>query len=113
MQYGYTDTVSTNWLSQNGGGNKLAHATASQLLIWETVVGERDAAFNKVSTGGCAAVIDQISADHPLRDEIMNYYNSVASNVQSYSKLPSFSPAAPARRRMLSKEMSCVPVEMW
>lgn len=90
MQYGYTDTVSTNWLSQNEGGNKLAHAMATQLLIWETVVGERDAAFNKVSTGGYAAVIDQISADHPLRDKIMNYYNSIAANVQTHSKLPSF-----------------------
>lgn len=90
MQYGYTDTVSTSWLSQNEGGNKLAHATATQLLIWETVVGERDAAFNKVSTGGYAAVIDQISADHPLRDKIMNYYNSISANVQTHSKLPSF-----------------------
>ncbi len=38
------------------GGDKLAHAVATQLLIWETVVGERDADFNKVSTGGKSAI---------------------------------------------------------
>lgn len=43
MQYGYTGTISTSWRSQNEGGDKLAHAVATQLLIWETVVGERDA----------------------------------------------------------------------
>ena len=52
FQYGYTGTISTSWRSQNEGGDKLAHAVATQLLIWETVVGERDADFNKVGTGG-------------------------------------------------------------
>lgn len=77
MQYGYTGTISTGWRSQNEGADKLAHAVATQLLIWETVVGERDADFNKVSTGGYDAVLDQISADHPLRSQIMSYYNSI------------------------------------
>ena len=90
MQYGYTGTVSMYWYTQNEGGDKLANATATQLLIWETVVGERDADFNKVSPGNCNAVLDQISTDHPLRDKIMSYYNSIAANVQAHSKLPSF-----------------------
>ena len=90
MQYGYTGTVSMYWYTQNEGGDKLANATATQLLIWETVVGERDSDFNKVSPGNCNAVLDQISTDHPLRDKIMSYYNSIAANVQAHSKLPSF-----------------------
>lgn len=61
FQYGYTGTISTSWRSQNEGGDKLAHAVATQLLIWETVIGERDENFNKVSTGGKDAVLDQIS----------------------------------------------------
>ena len=61
MQYGYTGTISTSWRSQNEGGDKLAHAVATQLLIWETVVGERDENFNKVGTGGKDAILDQIS----------------------------------------------------
>lgn len=90
MQYGYTGTISTSWRSQNEGGDKLAHAVATQLLIWETVVGERDENFNKAGTGGKDAVLDQISPNHPLRDKIMSYYNSIAASVQSHSKLPSF-----------------------
>ena len=90
FQYGYTGTISSSWRSQNEGGDKLAHAVATQLLIWETVVGERDEDFNKVSTGGKGAILDQISPDHPLYDKIMRYYDSMAASVQNHSKLPSF-----------------------
>ena len=90
FQYGYTGTISTEWRSQNEGGDKLAHAVATQLLIWETVVGERDEDFNKVGTGGKAAILDQISQSHPLRTKIMSHYNSIAASVQNHTKLPSF-----------------------
>ena len=66
FQYGYTGTISTSWRSQNEGGDKLAHAVATQLLVWETIVGERDADFNKVGTGGKDAICDQVSTGHPL-----------------------------------------------
>ena len=90
QQYGYTGTISTSWRSQNEGGDKLAHAVATQLLVWETVVGERDADFNKVGTGGKSAICDQISTGHPLYSQIMSYYNSIAASVQTHSKVPSF-----------------------
>ncbi len=90
FQYGYTGTISTSWRSQNEGGDKLAHAVATQLLVWETVVGERDADFNKVGTGGKDAICDQISTNHPLYSQIMSYYNSIAASVQTHSKVPSF-----------------------
>ena len=90
FQYGYTGTISTSWRSQNEGGDKLAHAVATQLLVWETVVGERDADFNKVNTGGKDAICDQISTNHPLYSRIMSYYNSIAASVQTHSKVPSF-----------------------
>ena len=90
FQYGYTGTISTSWRSQNEGGDKLAHAVATQLLVWETVVGERDADFNKVGTGGKDAICDQISTNHPLYSRIMSYYNSIAASVQTHSTVPSF-----------------------
>lgn len=90
FQYGYTGKISASWRSQNEGGDKLAHAVATQLLIWETVIGERDENFNKVSTGGKDAVLDQISTNHPLYDKIMSYHNSIAASVQKHTKLPSF-----------------------
>lgn len=104
FQYGYTGTISTSWRSQNEGGDKLAHAVATQLLIWETVIGERDENFNKVSTGGKDAVMDQISRSHPLYDKIMSYYNSMAASVQKHSKLPSFLSKTPGSAQEIELE---------
>ena len=63
---------------------------ATQLLIWETVVGERDANFNHKAASGCSNVKDVINAKHPLRSKIMNYYNSMVSSVQNHTVVPSF-----------------------
>ena len=104
FQYGYTGTISTSWRSQNEGGDKLAHAVATQLLIWETVVGERDADFNKVGTGGKSAIVEQISTSHPLYSQIMSYYNSIAASVQRHSKVPSFLAKSAGKARNIELE---------
>ena len=104
FQYGYTGTISTSWRSQNEGGDKLAHAVATQLLIWETVVGERDADFNKVGTGGKSAIVEQISTNHPLYSQIMSYYNSIAASVQRHSKVPSFLAKSAGKARIIELE---------
>ena len=104
FQYGYTGTISTSWRSQNEGGDKLAHAVATQLLIWETVVGERDADFNKVGTGGKSAIVEQISTNHPLYSQIMGYYNSIAASVQRHSKVPSFLAKSVGKARTIELE---------
>lgn len=90
FQYGYTGNISLDWRSQNAGADNLSHLIATQLLVWETVVGERDSNFQKVDTGGYDAVLDQISTGHPLYNQIMSYYNSMAASVQNHTKLPSF-----------------------
>lgn len=104
FQYGYTGTISTSWRSQNEGGDRLAHAVATQLLVWETVVGERDADFNKVGTGGKDAICDQISTSHPLYSQIMSYYNSIAASVQTYSKVPSFFAKSASKAKSIELE---------
>ena len=80
LEYGYTGQISLNWRSQNDGGDSLAYAVATQLLIWETVVGERDSSFGKVGTGGCNAVLESVSTEHPLYNQIMSYYRSIPRN---------------------------------
>ena len=90
MTYGYTGGVSTQWRSQNAGGEKLAQAYATQLLIWETVVGERDADFRYVAPTDADAVREVIRDTHPLREKIFAYYDSIVSNVQKHTKVPSF-----------------------
>ena len=93
MQYGYQGNVSTSWRSQNASdAAALSHAIATQLLVWETVVGERDASFNKVDPSGYgkSAVWSYIRDEHPLRSQIRSYYNSMAASVQSHAEIPSF-----------------------
>lgn len=91
MQYGYQGNLSTSWRSQNDSdADKLAHAFATQLLVWETVVGERDADFDHVSTGGYDEILSLVSPNHPLYSRIMGYYDSIESSVQSHAVCPSF-----------------------
>ena len=91
FQYGYTGTVDIGWRSQNAAdADKLAHIMATQTLVWETVVGERDSNFNHVDTGSYDAVSDRVSKNHPLYSQYISYYNSIVSNVQKHSKVPSF-----------------------
>ena len=91
LQYGYRGTISTSWRSQNeSAANSIAHAYATQILIWETVVGERDANFNHKAASGCSNVKDVINSKHPLKSKIMSYYNSMVSSVQKHTVVPSF-----------------------
>lgn len=91
MQYGYRGNISLDWKSQNeNDANCIAHAYATQLLIWETIVGERDASFNYVTPHGYNRILDTVSDSHPLRSKILSFYNTISTNVQNHSKVPSF-----------------------
>ena len=91
LQYGYRGTISTNWRSQNeAAANSIAHAYATQLLIWETIVGERDANFNHKAASGCSNVKDVVNAAHPLRSKIFSYYDSMVASIQKHTVVPSF-----------------------
>ena len=91
LQYGYTGQISDSWKSQNAeDADTVSKAFATQLLVWETVVGERDEYFNHVTPNGYNAILEQVRGDHPLRNGIMNYYSAIASAVQQHTKLPSF-----------------------
>ena len=92
--------------------NCIAHAYATQILIWETIVGERDAGFNHVSTGGYNAVLECVSSAHPLRSKILSYYNSMVTSVQYHTKVPSFCTRSSGscqgkRARMERKQVCC------
>lgn len=91
IQYGYTGNVSTEWRTQNPeGANNLAHAIATQLLIWETIVGERNYDFHHVDTRNCNRVTEFIRANNPIRSQIMEHYARIEKSVQNHSKVPSF-----------------------
>ena len=92
LQYGFRSFVSTRWMSQNAeDANKLGNATATQLLIWETIVGERDADFNKVApSSGEDLILNTVKEDNPLYSQIMSNYYRIEASVQSHTTLPSF-----------------------
>lgn len=91
LQYGFTGDVELTWVSQNSdGAKKIAQAAATQALIWETIVGERDEDFNHVDPGSKSPVLDMFEKDHPLRSQILSYYDDIVASVQKHSKLPSF-----------------------
>lgn len=75
MQYGYQGDLSTSWRSQNAAdADKMAHMMATQALVWETVVGERDANFNHVDPGSADAVKSVYRTSHPLYSRFSAYY---------------------------------------
>ena len=98
MQYGYTGPISTSWRSQNpADAATLAEAMATQVLIWETVVGERDEDFNHISPGSYDAVKSVVSTAHPLYSQFISYYNSIEASVQRHSAIPSFMAKTPGK----------------
>ena len=109
MEYGYQGDISQAWKSQNSAdADKLANLIATQILIWETIVGERNASFNHVDPAGTGtykdgsrtftharnAILEYISANHPLRSQIMSHYNRIVSEVKKNDVLPSFMAAS-------------------
>ena len=91
MQYGYQGNLSLDWRSQNDAdADKLAHMMATQVLVWETVVGERDADFNHVAPGSADAVKSVYRTSHPLYGRFSAYYDSIEANVKKHTIVPSF-----------------------
>lgn len=91
MQYGYQGNLSLGWRSQNDAdADKLAHMMATQVLVWETVVGERDADFNHVDPGSADAVKSVYRTSHPLYSRFSAYYASIEASVKKHTVVPSF-----------------------
>lgn len=91
MQYGYQGNLSLDWRSQNkADADKLAHMMATQVLVWETVVGERDADFNHVAPGSADAVKSVYRTSHPLYSRFSAYYDSIEASVKKHTVVPSF-----------------------
>lgn len=93
MTYGWQGNANTGWISTNPDhANQMAGYIATQLLVWETIVGERDSQFNHVwaSAQGKNNIIEYIADDHPLRSQIFNQYSAIESAVKRHTMLPSF-----------------------
>lgn len=91
MQYGYQGNLSLDWRSQNeDDADKLAHMMATQVLVWETVVGERDVDFNHIAPDNADAVKSVYRTSHPLYGRFSAYYDSIEASVKKHTIVPSF-----------------------
>ena len=91
MQYGYQGNLSLDWRSQNDSdADKLAHMMATQVLVWETVVGERNADFNHIAPDNADAVKSVYRTSHPLYGRFSAYYDSIEASVKKHTIVPSF-----------------------
>lgn len=107
MQYGYTGKTSLNWKTNDKkGADELAHYMATQLLIWETVVGERDEDFNKINAQDYDKdnIKQQIKTNNPLRSEIFAYYNAIETKVKSHTVAPSFTSKSKMKAQTIELE---------
>lgn len=93
MQYGYTGKNSVDWVSTNSEkADDCANHLATQLLVWETVIGERDDNFNHVDAtkSGKHNIKEIISSKHPLRSKILSHYARIEKSVKQHTTVPSF-----------------------
>lgn len=104
MQYGYTGKNSVDWISTNSSGaDDCANHLATQLLIWETVIGERDENFNKINAHdyGKKNIKEIIQSNHPLRSKIFAHYDEIETAVKSHTKIPSFTAKSKAKAKTI------------
>lgn len=94
MQYGYIGTVDWDWQNKaedTSHRRPVADAIATQILVWEVIVGERDEDFNHVTIPyGCNRVLELISTSHPLRQEIITAYEDIEYSIKTHVGKPSF-----------------------
>ena len=90
LYYGYKHDGScmTNWDSESELNEKFAYAYATQLLVWETVVGERDKNFNHRHVSTYNRVLDVMRNSLPIRQTIMDYYDNIVWEVQGDADIP-------------------------
>lgn len=104
MQYGYTGKNSVDWISTNSSGaDDCANHLATQLLIWETVIGERDENFNKINAHdyGKKNIKEIIQGNHPLKSKIFAHYDEIETAVKNHTKTPSFTAKSKAKAKTI------------
>lgn len=104
MQYGYTGKNSVDWVSTNSSkADDCANHLATQLLVWETVIGERDENFNHVDATkhGKHNIKEIISSKHPLRSKIFSHYSRIEKSVKQHTTVLSFASRSKSKARSI------------
>ena len=93
IQYGWTGKNDLSWNSHNASDrDEMGELLATQNLIHEAVVGERDENFNKIDARkyGKNNVLDRYPSSHPCYAELMKHYKRIESQVKKHTLTPQF-----------------------
>ena len=93
LQYGWTGRNDLQWNSHDASDrDEMGNMFATQGLIWEVIVGERDENFNKIDAHkyGKDNVMEVYSSQHPCYAEIMSHYRDIEAKVKQHTTIPSF-----------------------
>lgn len=102
MAYGYTGTIDggqevrflgrfDNPITESGGSSTTQLYEACQILIWETVVGERDSNFNYVAPDSGYSPCKAIHTTNGDTGDVFNqYYQTISDAVKNYGNIPSY-----------------------
>ncbi|MDR0945393.1 MAG: Cys-Gln thioester bond-forming surface protein [Bifidobacteriaceae bacterium] len=105
LEYGYTNAIQTTAYTSEAGkvlagkalatgltNDNIAEIIATQMLVWETVVGQRGPGFAYIpATDDAQNVTDAEGLDqHILSAQITAWYNTIQTEVKDATVLPSF-----------------------
>ena len=89
---GYNGKVNSEWKENDANKTKVCQAIATQLLVWETIVGERDLdTFEKLTvTGTGKSSVKSYINGHDWKGLIDKEYSTIAGEVKKHTKKPMF-----------------------
>jgi hypothetical protein len=92
LSYGYYGNINSGWNSGNATHyRQMSQQMATQILLYEVIMGERDANFNYCSPpGGYNAAFDIVTLENILRAGIVEYYDQMVADIKAHYTYPSF-----------------------
>ncbi|MCL2532324.1 MAG: SpaA isopeptide-forming pilin-related protein [Oscillospiraceae bacterium] len=86
FQHGFGGTVSTEMTY-----TQITEIIATQVLVWEIIVGERNLDFSwNAPPAGVNRSLEIVRQNHPQRALIIQHYDRIVAAVQNHSTIPSF-----------------------
>ncbi len=80
---------------ETSGKDVFGHILASQILLWEVIVGERSEDFTYLGPWqGCSACKDAIRPVNPVYDSFISHYDAMEAAVRKALNYPSFAKAS-------------------
>ncbi len=90
LGYGYNGKYDKDYQNDKNYYDMFGKIWATQVLVWECVVGERGPSFNYVQPAGTGVCKDCIKSTNPIYSYFTSHYAAIEAEVQKVFKNPSF-----------------------